>query len=280
MRKEDKEFLEKIGVELDDIPAQRTKHPDKSKTLVLADLHAPYHCRKTIDAAIAAHGDAQTLFIPGDLGDYYSKSRFRKTKYVSFKDELRSVFLLLQEFSAKFHIVKVMQGNHDNRPEKLLAALLDGHADLLTLTELNVLKRICKFFPNVQFVGHRVPHSNILLPHIYQCGDIIYTHIEISREQDTAVLGRISLQLHRWKERLGLKPFHVICQAHNHNALKSFKGGEVWYQVPCASNQFSLGMEYIYNSRMVGTPSATGYAVVYQDSRGITDINKSNWYLV
>lgn len=279
MRKEDADFLEWLGVDYSGKKNLSAGKCDKSKLLVLPDLHAPYHCRKVIETAIREHGDAGTLILPGDIGDYYSKSRFRKTKHVSFKDELRSVFLLIQELSGYFRSIKIAQGNHDNRPEKLIANLLSGQEELLVLTEQNLLKRVCSFFPNVEVVAHRVGNSSIELPHIYQHGDIVFTHAEISREQATATMGRISLQLHRWKDRMGLKPFSVICQAHNHAALKTWSGGEWWYLAPCASNQFSVGMEYVYNSRMVGTPAATGYTVFYQNN-GITDNNKSAWYLV
>ena len=80
-----------------------------------------------------------------------------------------------------------MIGNHDNRPEKTIGALFEGNVDLLIMTEQNLLRRIASYFPNVQVVGTQLDSRDFILTHIYQFGDIIFTHGELSRVQKTAV---------------------------------------------------------------------------------------------
>jgi predicted phosphodiesterase len=258
---------------------RREAKPDPDKIFVLADIHEPYSDRRAIEAA-EQHKDAKTLIIPGDIGDFYSKSRFRKTRYVSFKEELRAVFARLAWASANFTEVKVMLGNHDNRPEKMILGRMDnGAVDLLTLTEYDLLAHLASYFDNVKMVGTSVGVDGIRATHIYQHGDIVFTHAELSRAQSSAILERISIYLHRWSRRLNLKPYRVIAQAHNHRAMKSTEDGETWFVLPCAMDPYSIGAEYIYGSRMVGNPPQVGYSVFYQHN-GVTDINRSNYFVL
>src|SRR5690606_23760087 len=99
----DKQFLESLGIEYP------YKHPgyqwkdntDKDKYLILADLHEPYADDITLRKPLE-HKDAETDIVVGDIGDYYGKSKFRKTRVVSLKEELRSIFLRLQWLSVHF----------------------------------------------------------------------------------------------------------------------------------------------------------------------------------
>jgi len=248
---------------------------DPEKILVLSDPHEPYAHEPILEYAADAERDASICVIPGDLGDYYSKSRFKKNRAVSFRDELRAVFFRLEWLSSRWHTVLVMIGNHDNRPEKKLGDLIGDNVELQLLTETNLLKRIASYFPNVQIVGQQLGGSNFQLTHIFQMGDLIFTHGEISRVQKTATLEYISKYLHAWAPVIGLKPYRVIAQAHNHTDLKTSVGEEKWFMLPTCSDPYSIGMEYIYHSRMVGRPPSLGYSVFYQKD-GVTDYNKSH----
>ena len=248
---------------------------DPDKILVISDPHSPFENWKVLNAAKKEQHDAGTLIVPGDVGDYYSKSRFKKTRVISFADEVRAVFELVEWMSTNWRDVRLMIGNHDNRPEKTIGALFEGNVDLLIMTEQNLLRRIASYFPNVQVVGTQLDSRDFILTHIYQFGDIIFTHGELSRVQKTAVLEYISKYLFRWGQILDLKPYQIIAQAHNHTDMKTWMGSEGWFQLPTACDPYSPGMEYIFSSRMGGQPPVVGYSVFYQHD-GVTDYNRSH----
>lgn len=276
-------FLEYLGVELPyESPLPKwEKKTDSNKILVFSDPHEPYTIDDLFQTAYLQNKDAETCVIAGDLGDYYSKSRFRKKHSVNLRDEMRAIFYRMQWLSIRFKNVKIMKGNHDDRPEKKIADLFcGGDIDLRILTESDVLTRLASYFENIEIVGTTIHnhHHEVTLSHIYQLGDIVFTHGELSRKQDSAVMEYISNYLHRWSKKLGLKTYSVIVQAHNHRGSKTIKGEELWLLNPCSMEDVSIGGEYIYQPKMIGDPPVRGWAVLYQED-GITDWNKTNIFI-
>lgn len=262
--------------------SQWKKDADESKIIVLSDLHEEYSNPKVLHEVEAQQKDAGMLFCPGDVGDYYSRSRFRKSRGGDFSREVRAIFLRLEWMSTHWKDVRVMLGNHDNRPEKQLQDLLSNHPELLIMTESNLLAKLASYFDNVKIVGTQLTSDQMIdgryhkinLTHIHQLGDIVFTHGEKSSVQKTAVMSGISQWLFRWKNHIGLKPYTIIAQGHNHADLKMTMGDERWFMIPTASDLYSLGLEYIFTSRMIGDPPAVGYSVFFQEG-GITDYNRS-----
>jgi hypothetical protein len=256
-------------------PKQILTKPERGKLLIISDPHVIYENRIVHKHIEANDKDAETVIVTGDLGDYYSKSRFRKTRYVSFTEELAGVFRYLEWLATNFKSVKVMIGNHDNRPEKYVVGRLDnGSVDLLIMTEQNLLQHLAANFDNIDVVGTQLDATDINLTHIYQYGDIVFTHGEISMKQNSANLDRVEEYLDNWKHVLNLKPFRVIAQGHNHRDSSDSSKDRKRFLLPTASNPFSVGFEYIYGSRMIGKPPAIGYSVFHQ-YEGETDVNES-----
>jgi len=262
--------------------SQWNKLTDDDKSVNYADVHEPYSHEDLMDQSLI-NKDALVARVIGDLSDWYSKSRFVKKRQVDFKMELRETFKRIEWLSTHYKQVEIMVGNHDNRPEKLIRGLLSatGSVDMALLTEQNLLARLISFFDNVKLVGTKIEtydKRTIDVTHIYQVGDIIFTHAEMSKTQATALLERISNFLHLWKKHFNLKPYSVIMQAHNHQSLKYHKGDEWWFAIPCAMRSDSIGAEYIYDTRMIGSPPTLGYTIVYQH-KGVTDINRTNQFI-
>lgn len=277
----EKRFLEHFDIPFPYLRpgAKWHRKPDPNKILSLSDLHEPFSNQKVLALAEAQHKDAAILLSCGDLGDYYSKSRFRKEHHVEFKKEVLSIFRRLEWMATHWRDVRVMVGNHDNRPEKALMAAFGPQTDLLILTESNLLERLASYFDNVQVVGQQLDGSKQVLTHLYQMGDQLWVHGEISRKAQEAVLARISEYFHQWGPTIGLKPYRVILQGHNHRDLRLDAGGEYWFGLPTASDPYALGMQYIYGSKLWGKPPTCGFSIIYQE-RNQTDINRSNNYKV
>ena len=253
----------------------RTEYPetDPDKILALPDMHEPYGNEVVLKDAKENQRDASMVMVPGDVGDYYSKSRFRKTRHQTFREELRAVFLRLEWLSLNWKDVRVMLGNHDNRPEKRISALFGDDTELLIMTEQNLLGLLASYFPNIKLVGTQLDGTDTYLTHIYQHGDAIFTHGELSVTQGTGILDRVEKWLDLWAQHLKLKPFRVLFQAHNHQDLNQYRGNRKRILMPTCSDPFGVGLEYIYGSRMIGTPPAVGYTVFYQHN-GVTDLNR------
>jgi hypothetical protein len=106
------EFGEYFGINFD-MPEKKKLKKNKNKDLVIADIHVPYHNVKAFDKTINDNLDCENLYIIGDWFDFYSKSRFRHTKSVNFRDEFRKGFNLLKTLSCRFNKIYFMIANHD-----------------------------------------------------------------------------------------------------------------------------------------------------------------------
>jgi len=252
-------------------PQWRAKYnPDK--ILVLSDLHEPYVNEQLLKSMEREHRDAAHVHINGDFGDYYSKSHFRKTKHGNFNEEVRAVFLRMAWLSARWRKVTITLGNHDDRPLKALATLVT--TDQLWMTETDLMVYMSRFFDNVEIVGTKIPGKDGELAWLWQLGDIVFTHVERSFEDESRVLKVISQQLHLWNSVFKLKPYRVIAQGHNHVACQVCRGNEVLYLLPFGGDIGGMGFDYAFGPRLVGKPPVPGYAIFYQHN-GVTDTNES-----
>ena len=267
-------FCEAFNIPYPYVPPEPDYSPrrDERKILVLSDPHEPYSAEYVYQEALRNHHDAGMVIVPGDAGDFYSKSRFKKNKPGNYKEEVRAVFYRMEWLSVHWPAVKIMQGNHDNRSEKKIQSLLDLDPELLILTEANLLEHLACYFPNVEIIKHRIEHTSLGLTYIWQFGDMLFTHGEISRTQHSATMEYISRWLHDWNHLLKLKPYRLIAQGHNHQSLKSDVDGEVRMMLPTASDPYSQGMEYIWGGKLYKHPPVVGYSLLYHDN-GVCDLN-------
>jgi hypothetical protein len=246
---------------------------DASKILALPDPHEPC-VNEVVMRHVAKHErDAGIVVVTGDLGDYYSRSRFRKRKHVAFRDELLAVFHRLEWLATNWRDVRVMIGNHDDRPEKYMTDNVPD-AESLIMTERNMLDRLAGFFDNVKVVGHQVPGTRVNITHLYQMGDILFTHGEVSLKQDSGILTRLDDYAKAWENHLDLAPWRVLAQSHNHREnRKQSSRGKLWMLLPTCSDPYGISFDYIYTPRMMGTPPDVGYSLFHQE-RGTSDLNR------
>lgn len=102
--------------------------PDNAKcTLVLSDIHAPYHDERAVECAVKyarAEHDVDSVLFLGDIADCYMLSRFQKDPEARrFPEEIEAVRDMLDyvlgAFKLKWKAYKC--GNHENRFETYLA---------------------------------------------------------------------------------------------------------------------------------------------------------------
>lgn len=87
-------------------------------TLVIADLHCPYHHEQALQNALALQ--PEQIIIAGDLFDFASISRFTKSEQSRLESDLEIAGLVLLELACIAPVI-IVSGNHDER----LVAKLD-----------------------------------------------------------------------------------------------------------------------------------------------------------
>lgn len=264
------------------IPPKKDFHksPDRTKLVCVADPHEPYSLRTLWEEVLEKHHDAYHIHINGDLFDFYSKSRFRKIEGDEvFKDEIRAGFDRMEWLSTNFTRVTLIKGNHDNRTEKKIAEYVD--ADMLWLTERDIVRYLATFFDNVEVVGERVESGGETVPveFIWQYKDMVFTHIERSQKQSSSLIDGIVQDLLRWSNMMRLKPFRWVIQGHNHRCAVEDLGTCYGMLIPMAGRITGRGLRYALSPSLRGKPPVSGYGVFFTEN-GKTDFNRSRPYIV
>lgn len=120
---------------------------EANNILFISDLHVPYHDIPALTAAInyGKQKKCNTIFINGDLIDFYPISRFTNVKRKStLSEEIEATKQILGILRKEFPNAKIyfLHGNHDNRLQHYLATkapelLGTAEFELETLLELN-----------------------------------------------------------------------------------------------------------------------------------------------
>jgi hypothetical protein len=255
-------------------PAMPKARAGRLKILVVPDLHAPFHDPAAVAAMLEREKDIDICVLMGDIGDSYSLSRFLKYESVAYEDELASVTLLLQAFSERYPIVRVITGNHDGpRLEKQLLERLSG--DMVTAIRsmtggtLDPIEVLCRRFPNIERVtptadGHR-------LRWMTQIGDALFMHAEKWSKVPGAAMRAIDEWVTDFEDAIDLKDYRVLVQAHTH-ALSWFPWKANRLLIECGCLCRAQG--YQFTARIGGRPQRRGYVYLEQVD-GKTDINRS-----
>ena len=163
-------------------PAVSKARQGRLRILVVPALPAPFHDPAAVAAMLEREKDIDIAVLMGDIGDSYSLSRFLKYDAVSYEDELASVTLLLQTFSERFPLVRIITGNHDGpRLEKQLLERLSGDmvAAIRAMTggTLDPVEVLCRRFANIERVTPQTGNGH-KLRWMTQIGDALFMHAE------------------------------------------------------------------------------------------------------
>lgn len=275
-------FLSEIGCAKDRYagPAKPKARVGRLRILVVPDLHAPFYDRKAVAAMLERERDIDICVLMGDIGDSYSLSRFIKYQDVPYEEELASVTLLLQTFSERFPIVRIIQGNHDGpRLEKQLLERLSK--DMVTAIRfmtggvLDPIEALCKRFPNIEYVTPKTNEGHPM-KWLTQIGDAVFAHAEIYSRVPTNAVRRLDDWLTDYEQVANLEDFRVVVQAHTHQlSWNPWKADRLL--VECGALCQTAG--YMISPKLGGRPQRIGWVVLEQVD-GKTDINSLRpvWY--
>lgn len=235
------------------------KSKQTGKTLILADLHFPFHNQKLLDKSVEMNSDADQLIIAGDIFDMFDMSPYRKTMYMPFKEEFSRAMTHLHWLCRQFPVVKIMLTNHDKRPYKRLYDNIIP--SLLKFCHTNLLEELIELIPNLSIISQKALGRDI--GYIAQDKNMVFTHIEKSNIDITKTVQEIHKTIKiKWEEAYNLKPYNILLQAHNHSA------GQVWMnsvklaQIPCLIDIKSSAFDYVFDGKAKGNPPALGFTTV------------------
>lgn len=252
-------------------PPKAKARVGRLKVLVVPDLHAPFHDQPKVAAMLERERDADICVLMGDIGDGFALSRFTKFETMPYEEELAAVTLLMQTFSERFPIVKVIEGNHDNRLEKHLCEKLspDFVAAIRFMTggSLSPIHALAKKFPNIELSSHDAEGGSVKW--FTTLGDAIFLHAEKYSRVPGAAVRAIDEWLTDFEDQMQIPEWRVMFQAHTHAmSWLPWRSGKLLCEVGCLCKS----MGYMTSARMGGRPQRRGYVTLEQVD-GRTDIN-------
>jgi hypothetical protein len=261
-------------------PAMTKARTGRLRILVVPDLHAPFHDPAAVAAMLEREKDIDICVLMGDIGDAYSLSRFLKYDQVPYEQELASVTLLLQSFSERYPIVRVITGNHDGpRLEKQLLERLSGDmvAAIRSMTggTLDPIEVLCRRFPNIERVTPSTDNGH-QLRWMTQIGDALFMHAEKFSRVPGSAMRSIDEWVSDFEDVIGLDEYRVLVQAHTHQlSWFPWKANRLLIEAGC----LCTAQGYQFTARISGRPQRRGWVVLEQVD-GKTDINRSRvvWY--
>lgn len=246
------------------------------KILCLSDIHFPFARMDMLEAILNKHSDADILVLNGDILDSYALSSFSKDKSVALIDEYQTTFEFVNICRRLFKRVVLTMGNHEIRNSKLLNTL---SKEVTSYYQPDILRRLAngERLDRDGVLVEKLDFSNVFYPKTeqwwVQIGKTLFIH---PHSRGSSKPGHTVITwADKFKQRLGQDAFDSIVAAHTHKQYKGVVNSTLLIEQGCLADY----MSYTWSPKDIYHDSAAnGYAVIYQDSKGNTDFNESNFY--
>ena len=250
--------------------AQAVPEPLTSRTRygAVSDLHVPFHDEGAVMEAIE-HLRSQgvtRLVVGGDFLDCYSLSRFTQYESIPIRSEFVAARVLLDYFSRTFSKVTVIEGNHEAREKKYLAAKLPP--DLLDwFLDASIMQRLSRDMPNVEIVTRTVANTSVAW--LAQMGrDCIVGHPEVSSRVLLKPVDTFRQWLNEWHETIGLARPRLVIIGHTHQAGMAWAGQTLLVENGC----LCLNQGYALQPNLYPKPQRLA-CTMFDQIDGVTDPN-------
>lgn len=245
-----------------------------TKTLVLSDLHCPYHRGDILEIVERHKDEIDTLILGGDIIDCYAISSYPTLEPRPLVTEMHGCYMLLKSIQDIIPNVKkiIVKGNHELRWEKYLGKV---KSELNKLHSDNILREIVKGFEiHDRQAGIHSKYDELDYEVIdewyYQKGDIIVCH-PLSFSKVAAKTAEMALDY--FVER-GLD-FSSVLIAHTHKISSCYKYGKHAIEIGCCCKP----QEYANSGKLTYTQQCNGYYLAtFKD--GKFDINQSRNFVL
>lgn len=150
-----------------ELPVKPFEIKNAKNMLVISDLHFQFHAQRAINTALDYRKDADVIMILGDLFDFTSLSRFRKTPNLNFLlDELnigKSFLIHLREKFPKARII-FYEGNHDQRFDHYI---IDNAPAMFGLSQMTLSNYLGLKNMGIEFIRNGT---------FMNCGELYFMH--------------------------------------------------------------------------------------------------------
>jgi len=240
---------------------------------VAGDFHIPFHHPESLDYLLRS--DADELVIMGDVLDMLSASSHRQTNaYVTYQAEIATGRAIIEELCKKYSSVKIITGNHDNRPIKKMQNLLPG---LLPMV-VHPLVWLTQGLDNVEFMSLEIPDTkpplqfgeNYKLDFAGIWNECLFGHFECFCGDDA--VKRLDTWLAQWNHVLKIESPRAVFQGHVHRlSMEYTPTGRMLIHTGCMAKP----QEYQFLQHGKYQPPVQGFVKMYRDETGSFDLNKT-----
>lgn len=245
-----------------------------TKTLVMSDLHCPYHCDYILDIVRKHANEIDTLVLGGDVIDCYSISSYPTLEPRPLITEMASCHRLLKDIQDIIPNVKkiIIKGNHELRWERYLGNM---KSEVNKLHSANILREIVKGFEyhdrQAGTVTTYEPLNYEVIDNWYcQVNDVIVCH-PLSFSRVAAKTSQMALD---YFVECGMD-FKTCLVTHTHKVSSCMKYGKYAIEIGCLAKPQS----YAESGKLTYTQQSNGYYLaVFKD--GKIDINESRNYII
>jgi hypothetical protein len=266
-RRKDKKLLSK----------ENDKSNGISRTLVLNDLHIPFHREETIIDIILKHRDnINTIVFGGDIIDCEAISVYPKVQRKSLIQEMEYTYKFLKRVDRLTPNIKkiLIWGNHEYRFVRFLA---EKGSQLSTLHSDNIIEEIVGGFTHydretkIKKVFKPLSDNFVVINNWFcQIGDTIIAHPKnFSKVNMKTAVNAVSYFIAQ-----GFI-FSAILVAHTHKAGTAFTFKKYAVETGCLCKS----MEYSASGNINYTPQNYGYFLLEQEN-GVIDKNNSKQFIL
>jgi len=240
------------------------------KVVSISDMHIPWVNDNVIADMISKHSDAEVLVVNGDFVDQFSVSRWPKDKGVLLRHEYEIGIDYLKQFSKMFKKVILTRGNHDERLQSYFSSNLDPNVSFMVNPDM--LERMAKGYSFNKYGRlekmhdfNNIQYSGGLSGWYARVGNCIFAHPKGGSKVPMRTCVKVADYF------LEKEDYDAIVIGHTHKIGQLIWKGKLLIEQGCCC----VPMDYEADAKMQYSQQAFGYAVVYMNSKGQVDFDKS-----
>lgn len=184
---------------------------------IMGDMHIPFHNEEAVLQSVDWLKKHKTdiLYLPGDVADCYSVSRFTQYDSVPIQEEFREARKIIDMLSREFREVRILSGNHEDREAKYLASKLPPEIFQWVYTK-SFMQRLTDDMENVHMMSFKIHDTKVTW--LTEIGDCSISHPEKNLKIPLRAAQFYKEYIDNWHTTFNMSRPRVVFCAHTHDA--------------------------------------------------------------